>query len=140
LTYKNFDLELFLQGVCGNEVYNANRIYLEGMSVASNQYATVLNRWTGEGTSDKMPRTVYGDPNKNLRSSNRFVEDGSYLRIKNLSLGYTLPKGFRIYLSCQNLFTLTNYSGFDPEVGIEGYDLGNYPVTRTISLGLDITF
>lgn len=140
LTYKNFDLELFLQGVCGNEVYNANRIYLEGMSVAFNQYATVLNRWTGEGTSNDMPRTVYGDPNKNLRSSNRFVEDGSYLRIKNLSLGYTLPKGFRVYLSCQNLFTLTNYSGFDPEVGIEGYDLGNYPVTRTISLGLDITF
>jgi len=149
LKYKNFDMEIFFQGVYGNDVYNANRIYQEGMSVAYNQYATVLNRWTGEGTSNIMPRAIYSDPNKNVRSSTRFIEDGSYLRLKNLTLGYTLPEsiskkafmnGVRFFLSCQNLFTLSNYSGFDPEVDISGFDLGNYPVTRTYSFGIDVNF
>ena len=149
LKYKDFDLEIFFQGVYGNDVYNANRIYQEGMSVAYNQYATVIDRWTGEGTSNSMPRAIYSDPNKNVRSSTRFIEDGSYLRLKNLTLGYTLPEniskkaftsGIRLFLSCQNLLTLTNYSGFDPEVDISGFDLGNYPVTRTYSFGIDVNF
>lgn len=149
LKYKDFDLELFIQGVSGNDVLNANRIYQEGMSVAFNQYATVLDRWTGEGTSNSMPRAIYSDPNKNVRCSTRFIEDGSYLRLKNLTLGYTIPKrisgkcltsGVRLFLSCQNLLTLTNYTGFDPEVDISGFDLGNYPVTRTYSLGIDVNF
>ena len=147
--YKNFDMQLFFQGVAGNEIYNANRIWQESMSVPQNQTRKVLDRWTGEGTSNSIPRAVYSDPNQNVRHSDRFIEDGSYLRLKNLTLGYRLPQSVagkaqlsmaRIYLSCQNLFTLTKYSGFDPEVGAGGVDLGTYPVTRTISLGLNIQF
>ncbi|NDV68529.1 TonB-dependent receptor [Dysgonomonas sp. 25] len=147
--YKNFDLQIFLQGVAGNDIYNANRIWQESMSVPQNQTRKVLDRWTGPGTSNKVPRAVYSDPNQNARHSNRFIEDGSYLRLKNLTLGYTLPKNLsakahlgmaRVYLSCQNLYTLTEYSGFDPEVGTSGVDLGTYPVTRTISLGVNVKF
>ncbi len=145
--YKNFDLEIFLQGVAGNDIYNANRVSLEGMSTVVNQTTKVLDRWTGEGTSNSIPRAVYADPNNNNRNSNRFIEDGSYLRLKNIKLGYTLPSKLtqkfyvssaRLYFSGQNLLTLTKYSGFDPEVS--GVDLGNYPLTRTFSMGVDIKF
>lgn len=148
-TYKNFDLQVFLQGVAGNDIYNANRIWQEGMAVPQNQTRKVLDRWTGEGTSNSIPRAVYSDPNKNARHSNRFIEDGSYLRIKNLTLGYTLPKtiatrvylqSVRVYMSCQNLYTFTTYSGFDPEVGASGVDLSTYPLTRTISFGINVKF
>lgn len=147
--YKNFDLQIFLQGVAGNDIYNANRIWQEGMAVPQNQTAKVLDRWTGEGTSNSVPRAVYSDPNKNARHSSRFVEDGSYLRIKNLTLGYTLPQAIskkaylqtvRMYMSCQNLYTFTKYSGFDPEVGANGIDLSTYPLTRTISFGVNVKF
>lgn len=149
LTYGNFDLQIFLQGIAGNDIYNANRIWQESMSIPQNQISKVLDRWRGEGTSNSMPRAVYSDPNMNVRHSDRFIEDGSYLRLKNLTLGYTLPTDLsrkaylsnaRLYLSAQNLFTLTRYSGFDPEVGAGGVDLGTYPVTRTVSLGLNIQF
>lgn len=148
-TYKGFDLSVFLQGVAGNKIFNANRIYTEGMAVAYNQTTAVLDRWRGEGTSNVMPRAVYNDPNKNARISDRFIEDGSYFRIKNVTFGYTLPKSahsksvinnLRVYLSAQNLFTFTKYTGFDPEVGANGIDLNVYPVTRTISAGLQLTF
>lgn len=147
--YKNFDLQIFLQGVAGNDIYNANRIWQEGMAVPQNQTAKVLDRWTGEGTSNSVPRAVYSDPNKNARHSSRFVENGSYLRIKNLTLGYTLPQAIskkaylqtvRMYMSCQNLYTFTKYSGFDPEVGANGIDLSTYPLTRTISFGVNVKF
>lgn len=147
--YKNFDLQIFLQGVAGNDIYNANRIWQEGMAVPQNQTAKVLDRWTGEGTSNSVPRAVYSDPNKNARHSDQFVEDGSYLRIKNLTLGYTLPQAIskkaylqtvRMYMSCQNLYTFTKYSGFDPEVGANGIDLSTYPLTRTISFGVNVKF
>ena len=147
--YKNIDLQIFLQGVAGNDIYNANRIWQEGMSVPQNQIAKVKDRWTGEGTSNSIPRAIYGDPNQNARHSTRFVEDGSYLRIKNVTLGYTLPKEvtqkfhtdmLRIYLSCQNLYTFTKYSGMDPEVGTGGVDGGTYPITRTVSFGLNVQF
>lgn len=147
--YKNFDLQIFLQGVAGNDIYNANRIWQEGMAVPQNQTAKVLDRWTGEGTSNSVPRAVYSDPNKNARHSSRFVEDGSYLRIKNLTLGYTLPENLskraylqtvRLYMSCQNLYTFTKYSGFDPEVGANGVDLSTYPLTRTVSFGVNVKF
>jgi TonB-linked SusC/RagA family outer membrane protein len=149
LTYKNFDLSIFLQGIYGNDVFNGNLVYLESMSAAQNQMATTLDRWHGEGTSNSVPRAVFGDPNKNVRSSSRFIEDGSYLRLKDLTLGYTLPtaiakklalENLRIYFSCKNLFTLTNYSGFDPEIGTSGFDLGHYPVTQTFNVGIDIKF
>ena len=147
--YKGFDLTVFLQGVYGNDIYNANRIWNEGMAVAQNQNISTLNRWTGEGTSDDMPRAVFNDPNKNIRPSNRFVEDGTYLRVKNVTLGYTLPgqvtqkvrmESARIYVSGTNLLTFTDYSGFDPEVGANGIDLSTYPVTRTVSMGININF
>ena len=117
------------------------------MSTVTNQSIKMLDRWTGEGTSNSIPRAVYADPNNNNRVSDRFLEDGSYLRLKNITLGYTLPKkslskiyvsGARMFISAQNLLTLTRYSGFDPEVS--GIDSGSYPMTRTISLGLDIKF
>lgn len=148
-TYKNLDLSVFLQGVYGNDIFNANRIWSEGMAVAQNQTEATLNRWTGPGTSNEMPRAVFNDPNNNTRVSDRYVEDGSYLRIKNLTVGYTLPisllenlnmRNARVYASAQNLFTLTNYSGFDPEVPINGIDLNVYPVYRTISLGINLSF
>lgn len=147
--WKGIDLSIFLQGVSGNQIFNANRVYQEGMAVAQNQTTAVLDRWTGEGTSNTMPRAVFNDPNKNTRVSDRFVEDGSYLRIKNITLGYTLPKAIsqkakmstaRIYLSCQNLYTFTKYSGFDPEVAASGIDYNLYPVTRTISAGINLVF
>lgn len=145
--YKNFDLQIYFQGVAGNQIYNANRVTLEGMSTVVNQSIKVLDRWTGEGTSNSIPRAVYADPNNNNRNSNRFIEDGSYVRLKNITIGYTLPKlllakayisSARLYVSGQNLYTLTKYSGFDPEVS--GVDSGNYPLTRTLSLGCDIKF
>ncbi|MCR6722618.1 MAG: hypothetical protein NVV59_20510 [Chitinophagaceae bacterium] len=147
--WKGFDLSIFIQGIAGNKIYNANRIYQEGMAVAINQTTAVLNRWTGANTSNTMPRAVFNDPNKNTRVSNRYIEDGSYLRIKNITFGYTLPahiagrlkmSSARIYLSAQNLLTFTKYSGFDPEVPANGIDLNVYPVTRTISAGLNISF
>jgi hypothetical protein len=147
--YKNFDLQIFFQGVAGNDILNANRIWQEGMSVAQNQTVKVLDRWTGEGTSNSVPRAVFSDPNGNTRLSDRFIEDGSYLRLKNVTLGYTVPeeiigkatiRDLRVYLSCQNLFTLTDYSGFDPEVGVGGVDNSTYPLTRTISFGLNFSF
>ena len=149
LSYKGIDFSVFVQGVADNKIYNANRIWQEGMAVAQNQTAAVLNRWTDKGTSNTMPRAVFNDPNKNTRVSNRFIEDGSYLRIKNVTIGYTLPKSIankaklssaRIYLSGQNLLTFTRYTGFDPEVGINGIDLSVYPVTRTISAGINLNF
>ena len=147
--YKGFDLSIFLQGIAGNDIYNANRIWQEGMAVAQNQTTAVLDRWRGEGTSNTMPRAVFNDPNKNTRVSDRFVEDGSYLRIKNITLGYTLPRSLvqrakmsslRVYISCQNLVTFTKYTGFDPEVPSNGIDLNVYPVTRTISAGINLSF
>jgi hypothetical protein len=133
----------------GNDVFDANRIWTEGMSSARNQTTAVEQRWTGEGTSNSMPRAVFGDPNGNSRASNRYIEDGSYLRLKELTVGYALPSGFsrrinastaRVYLAAQNLLTLTGYNGFDPEVGINGIDNNVYPVTRTISVGVDLAF
>jgi len=157
-SYKGFDLNIFLQGVYGNEIFNANRIWNEGMAVAVNQSAETLNRWTGPNTSNSMPRAVFNDPNKNTRASDRWIEDGSYLRIKNISLGYTLPKtlisqigleSLRLYVSGTNLYTFTKYKGFDPEVSsggnnavgsVQGIDHNIYPVTRTISMGVNVRF
>jgi hypothetical protein len=118
------------------------------MAVEQNQTERTLGRWVGPGTSNSMPRAIFNDPNKNSRISNRFVEDGSYLRIKTATLGYTIPKQWmqrakltsaRLYVTGQNLFTFTKYTGFDPEIGTNGIDFSVYPVTRTISLGINLT-
>ncbi|SCY92866.1 SusC/RagA family TonB-linked outer membrane protein [Flavobacterium caeni] len=147
-SYKNFDLSIYFQGVYGNDIYNANRMYTESMSVINNQSTAVLGRWNGPGSTNTMPRAVYGDPNGNARVSDRFIEDGSYLKLKNINLSFTLPKDAfesvfseaRIYFSAQNLFTITDYSGFDPEVSVSGIDNNVYPVTRIFSVGFNVIF
>lgn len=149
LSYKGFELSVFLQGIAGNKIYNANNIDNTGMAAAYNQTTDVLKRWQGEGTSNSMPRAVFGDPNQNTRVSDRCVENGSYLRLKNITLSYTFPKQWlqkaqienaRLSLSCENVATITGYSGFDPEVGINGIDQNRYPISRTFSLGLNFNF
>ncbi|MBP7359427.1 MAG: TonB-dependent receptor [Prevotella sp.] len=149
LTWRGFELSIYLQGVAGNKIFNANKIDLTGMSAAYNQLTDVLSRWNGEGTSNVIPRAVYSDPNGNNRISDRFVESGSYLRLKTISLSYNFPlqwvkilsvESARLTLSCENVATITGYSGFDPEVGINGIDLSSYPVSRTFNIGFNVNF
>lgn len=147
-SYKNWDLTIFLQGVYGNKIFNGTRVYTEAMSVINNQSTAVLNRWNGEGSSYTMPRAIKDDPNRNTRVSDRFLENGSYLKLKNINLSYRLPedtfgnaiRSAKVYVSAQNLFTITKYKGFDPEVGVNGVDNGTYPVTRIVSIGLNVSF
>lgn len=148
ITFKNFDLSIFLQGSEGNKVLNFNRWYTESGVSNGNYSKAFLGRWTGEGTSNSIPRAIQNDPNQNNRVSDRFVEDASYLRIKNVRLGYSIPakwmkaakiQKIQLYGSVQNLATFTNYSGFDPEVG-GGVDIGFYPQPRTILLGFNANF
>ncbi len=148
VNYKWFELSVFLQGSSGNKVLNFTRWYTEGGVANGNFSQATLNRWTGPGTSNDMPRMVQSDPNQNNRVSSRFVEDASYLRVKNIKLSFTLPAtwtkavtatNIRIYGSCQNALTFTNYTGFDPEVG-GGVDFGFYPQARTWLGGLTFDF
>lgn len=181
--YKNFDLSIFLNGSYGNKVLNYNSITLTHMNSAwTNQLNSVSDRaqlvpidadkvyedgsnWYDDITNVKVansgtktPRASINDPNDNDRMSDRYIEDGSYLRIKNITLGYTFPKkwlskarieNLRIYCNIQNLYTFTNYSGYDPEIGAStqdstgltyGVDNGRYPSPTTYSVGLNITF
>ncbi|QNH63590.1 SusC/RagA family TonB-linked outer membrane protein [Hymenobacter sediminicola] len=150
LSWQGFDLNVFVQGSQGNDIYNQNRYILESALYGNSNGSTrVLGRWTGPGTSNDVPRAIAGDPNTNLRVSSYYLEDGSYLRIKTLTLGYTLPKSvqerlaakqLRVYVSAQNLLTLTEYTGYDPEVGSRGVDLGVYPQPRVFLAGLNIGF
>ncbi len=149
ITYKNLDFSFMFQAVYGNEIFNEVRMTHEGMSATYNQFTSTLNRWTGEGKSYDMPRAVYADPNKNNRPSDRFVEDGSYLKLKNVTIGYKLPgkwlnplsiESLRIYANMDNLLTFTNYSGLDPEVGPYGKDNVIYPPSRTFLFGVNVQF
>lgn len=155
--YKNLDLTLFVQGVQGNEVYNGTKVLTQGMIRLFGAETEVLNAWTPDNTNTDIPRAVNADPNGNARVSDRFVEDGSYMRIKNLSIGYSVPapalgsfvngsvRKLRIYASLQNLLTITKYSGYDPEVGsrtvnnlTQGIDYGQFPQPRTIMAGIQL--
>ena len=156
LNFRGFDLGIFFQGVQGNQLYNGTRSIIAGMFAVNNQTTEVLSRWRGEGTSNTVPRAVQFDPAENGRVSDRWIEDGSYLRLKNLTLGYNLPsslvgkvkmKTARVYASATNLLTFTHYTGLDPEVGersqnalFAGIDQNVYPVTRTLTLGLTFGF
>jgi TonB-linked SusC/RagA family outer membrane protein len=154
VNYKNFDLSLFWQGVGGNKIYNGNRFELEGMDAGRNFLSTTLDAWTPQHTNTDMPRAVLGDPNGNARESTRFLENGAYLRLKLIQLGYTLPakvlqkmkvNRLRVYLSAQNLVTITKYSGLDPEVGNftvldTGVDRMLYPQNKRLLAGLQLTF
>lgn len=150
--YKGFEVNVFFQGTQGNDIYNSTVRY---DFTYVNRPSTALNRWTGPGTSDFEPRVSLTDPNQNARVSDRFVEDGSYLRLKNLQVAYNLPKEWlrkahlsklKIYVTGQNLLTFTKYSGYDPEIGSVGgsleigIDRGFYPQARTVMGGLSLTF
>jgi len=154
LSYMNFELTIYIQGVYGNQILNSNRFELESGNGLSNASIAMLDRWT-----ETNPSNVYPRANRNadyLQMSDRYLEDGSYARLQLLSLGYRLPtviatkmkiKGCKVYVSAKNLYTLTSYTGFDPEVGRfgssnirQGYDLGGYPSAKTYLLGLTIDF
>ncbi|MBQ8502508.1 MAG: TonB-dependent receptor [Bacteroides sp.] len=143
--WKGFDFSAFFQGVAGNDIY---KLYRRSNVALGNFETFWLDRWHGEGTSNWVPRVVESDVNYKI--SNFFVEDGSYLRLKVLQIGYSLPKqlikkagikGLRFFVQGENLFTLTDYSGYDPEVGTrDGLDGGTYPQARTYTFGANITF
>ncbi len=156
LKYKNLDLSIFLQYSGGNQIYNNTRAFAEGMNSIFGQFASVLNRWTPTNPSTTIPRAVYLDPNNNRRTSDRWLEDGDYLRFKNVSLGYTFSpqilskmrvSNLKLYVAAQNLFTLTDYSGFDPEVSTfsdtntsPGTDFLTFPQAKTFTFGINLTF
>jgi Outer membrane receptor for ferrienterochelin and colicins len=150
VAYKGFDLNAFFQGVSGNDVFNAVKYTgLNASFPGYNMLKEIKNAWTPQNTNTNIPRISYTDANNNFgRISNFYIEDGSYLRLKSLTFGYTLPKKVmkglqpRIYLTGQNLFTITKYTGMDPEVGLgsQGLDLGMYPVAKTFIFGIDINF
>ncbi|HNP53493.1 MAG TPA: TonB-dependent receptor, partial [Ferruginibacter sp.] len=130
----------------GNKVLKFSRWYTEGGVSNGNYSNDVITRWTGPGSSNDMPRMTLNDPNGNNRVSDRFVEDASYIRIKNVRLAYNIPakwtdrlkiKRTQLYVSAQNLATFTNYSGMDPEIG-GGVDIGFYPQARTLLAGFTI--
>jgi hypothetical protein len=149
VSWKGFDIVMFGQGVAGNQLFKATRRFDLQMA---NMTADALDRWTGEGTSDTYPHLVMNDPNKNFsRSSDFYVESGAFFRIKTLQLGYTLPRSvngrigankIRFYVSGNNLLTLTQYSGFDPEIGggSFGVDRGIYPQARFFLVGINASF
>ena len=156
LAYKDFDISVFGQGVSGNKIFQE----LRRLDVPTSNYQTsALARWTGPSTLNSYPRLIDTDPNGNFtKPSNFYLQDGAYFRIKNLQLGYNVPKKYlkaiqfdkaRIYVAGTNLFTLTKYTGFDPEIGgstragntyAYGIDRGVYPQARSFMLGLDVTF
>lgn len=146
-----FDFNMFLYAALGQEIYSATRRYdMNG----TNYKAEWLNRWTGEGTSDFYPRVTFVDNNLNGKTvSDFYIQDGSFVRLRNITLGYTLPKSLtdavsisklRLYVSAENLYTFTKYTGYDPEIGggvfDNGIDRGIYPQPRTIMTGISVTF
>ena len=151
----NFDINLFFQGTSGNKIYNGLRMDLEATNLEFNYSTAMLNAWTPQNLSN-IPRAITSDPNFNDRTSSRFLEDGSYLRMKTLQIGYTFPEVFktrmkisslRAYISADNLFTITKYTGYNPDIGRtgsifdRGVDFGHvaYPLAKTVSLGIQVS-
>jgi hypothetical protein len=157
--YKGFDMSVFFQGVQGADVFHQLLYNLEAMKDYRIQRSEVKNRWTPDNPSTTMPRATMLTSSHNLRVSDRYVEDASFLRLKSVSLGYTLPKRLlrklwieklRFYVSGQNLLTLTGYSGLDPELArsnttsqeniYRGIDNGNYPMPGSLFFGIEVDF
>ena len=149
LDYKNFDLMVFTQGAAGNKIFQG----LRRLDILTANYQTIaLSRWTGEGTSTTFPRLIDSDPNGNFsKPSNFYLENGDYFRFKTVQLGYTLPSDaltksgiqkLRLYVTGENLLTLTKYTGYDPEIGgdVMGIDRGYYPQARSIMVGVNVQF
>jgi TonB-linked SusC/RagA family outer membrane protein len=144
--WKDFDISAFFQGTHGNDIY---KLYRRSNVTKGNWDSSWVGRWHGEGTSNWVPRLVEGD-NKNYQVSSFFVEDGSYMRLKVAQIGYRLPqkwidkvfvKRLRVFIQGENLFTITDYSGYDPEVGTrDGFDGGTFPQSRTFTIGANIVF
>ena len=147
---KGFDLNVFFQGTLGNDIFDFSQ---RGDIPAMNRPEWILQRWHGEGTSSSIPRMTIANANSNWRSSDLYIKDGSYVRMKSTQLGYSLPMSLtrkasieklRIFIMAENLLTFTKYDGFDPEVASGGYttigiDRGIYPQSRTISVGANIS-
>ncbi|NDW19120.1 SusC/RagA family TonB-linked outer membrane protein [Dysgonomonas sp. 216] len=149
-SYKRWNLDVFMTYSLGNDVYNYTRSQLENMSGLDNQTKAVRNRWRVEGDVTDMPRATYGDPMGNARFSDRWIEDGSYLKVKTISLGYKLPINYKVLRSCtffmtaENLITFTGYKGQDPEFSLGtnplyyGIDASFVPHPKTLSLGFKL--
>lgn len=149
--WKGFDASVFFQGAYGNDIFDFSQ---RGDITAMNRPSWILGRWIGEATSDRIPRMTAENPNTNWRSSDLYIKDGSYVRLKTMQFGYTLPaqlsrkasiQKLRLFISGENMLTFTKYDGFDPEIAAGGYttigvDKGIYPQSRTVSLGANITF
>ena len=154
-TYKGFDLSIFFQSSYGNDIMNANRLFFENVDGKRelNQFASYADRWTPENPDSDIPGSKASSSNKVI--SSRIIEDGSFLRLKTMTLGYTFPKAMiakakltnvRLYLAAQNLWTWTSYSGYDPEVSVRdgaltpGLDFSSYPRSRSFSFGVNLAF
>jgi TonB-linked SusC/RagA family outer membrane protein len=154
LMYGPFELNLFIQFSYGNDIFNATRIFIEAMKGPDNQSVAILDRWRQPGDVTDIPRASENDPNANNRISSRFVEDGSYARLKNLTFSYNVKRQWvqrigiqsaRIFFTGANLITVTNYSGMDPEVNYRGdsnllraTDFFTYPQARTYTFGINL--
>ena len=152
-SYKDFDFSIFFQGTHGNNMYNGMKMWLYRTD-RQNVSSDLVNAWTPQNTGTTIPRSVFGDPNNNIRPSDYFLEDASYLRLKNIQVGYSLPENIldkfllsraRIYVSGYNLLTITDYSGFDPGItntGLfsRGVDRGFYPLSKSFNLGITLEF
>ena len=144
--WKGVDASLFFQGSYGNDIFE----YAQRSDVPSmNRPEWILQRWHGEGTSNRIPRLTAANENQNWRSNDLYIKDGSYMRLRNAQLGYTLPASLtnkaaiqklRFYIAAENLLTFTKYDGFDVEIGEQGIDRGIYPQSRTISVGVNVVF
>ena len=154
-SYKGFDLTMFFLGVSGVDILNADRMQGLDASYPFNLYSEITGRWTGPGTSNTIPRVSTLRTNLNHRTSDMFIESGDFLRLKNLTIGYTIPTAtvekislsrLRLYLTAQNVFTITGYSGLDPELGLtegnlqQNVDFAQFPQARTFLLGVNIGF
>ena len=155
-SYKGLELFVFFQGNQGQEIYNATRFELENQSSFKNQSTTTLDRWTPENRDGTVPIAVFGDPAQNGRASSRWVEDGSFVKLREITLSYNLPpsildylnvSSFKVYVQGRNLYTWTGYSGYDPEVSRDGgstissnIDYGTYPQVKSVLFGANLNF
>lgn len=153
-SYKGFDISFSLGGVFGHKIYNGNKYFYEAMSAPTNFLSSVANAWTSTNTNTDVPRAVYNDPNGNSRESERFLENGDFVRLRQTQIGYSLPASLlhkmhieklRFYISGDNLFTITGYTGIDPEFSTgsplnSGIDRHIYPFTRSYTVGAQLTF
>lgn len=148
--YKGFDISAQFQGVAGNDIFSDTKFYTQGYFLNGNLSTDVLNAWTPTNPSSTQPRAIPNGLSNNNLASSYFVEDGSYLRLKNLQVGYSLPtkildqigglSNARFYLAGQNIFTITDYSGFDPEQALNGFDPVAYPQSRRFTIGVQLGF